>query len=54
MYVISRFEQFIEYWWTGVQWTIDKDQAKRFGTQDQARQEMSDKKIQYSYSVTPA
>jgi len=51
MFRISRYENFTRYWWTGSDWSEAFEQAKKFHSEADAHAEMTQMKIEYTYSI---
>lgn len=51
MFVISRFEQRIEYFWTGHNWSLQHKDAKEFSSEAEA--EAAPTGV-YTVNITPA
>ena len=54
MFVVSRTEQFVIYYWTGANWATHKSKAKQFESRQAARSELDDLGIVYTVNINPA
>ena len=51
MFHINRTEQFTIYYWTGSNWSTDREDAKLFQSRDEAKAEVKSAQIEYTVRI---